>query len=39
MSLPAYQAVLKSGTYDFRIKVYPTPEEEKSIEPGTLSFF
>lgn len=32
------QAVLKSGTYNFRIKVYPTVGEEKGIEPGTLSF-
>ena len=32
------QAVLKSGTYNFRIKVYPTVGEEKGIEPQTLSF-
>ena len=32
------QAILKSGTYNFRIKVYPTVGEEKGIEPQTLSF-
>ena len=32
------QAILKSGTYNFRIKVYPIVGEEKGIEPQTLSF-
>lgn len=32
------QAILKSGTYNFRIKIFPTVGEEKGIEPQTLSF-